>query len=258
MLFLALPPADMLPPAGHRAGPGRAHTGPIARSGPPGGRPCLLPRAGAVAAEATAAPQSRSNSSSRPRPLRAAGPAAGAGDREGGRAGTGPESQCRRNPGLESAGRGGPECPGTPGGSPGGSPSAPLAPENSRPTSGRTGRTSSPAGVDGAHSRARAPGHRTGRTQGGLAGTARRNRSPSIRVLMRLTLQGAFLPQAHRAECGSTNSAWRAPGPRWLEKTSLSRRKLAYSSQFKNGPVGYTYYLYIITIVVFLSQAHRK
>lgn len=42
MLFLALPPADMLPPAGHRAGPGRAHQGPIARSGPPGGRPCLL------------------------------------------------------------------------------------------------------------------------------------------------------------------------------------------------------------------------
>lgn len=83
MLFLA-PPADMLPPAGHRAGPGRAHTGPIARSGRPGGRPRVLPRAAAAAAEAEAAPQSRANSSSSSRLPGAAGPAAGAGDREAG------------------------------------------------------------------------------------------------------------------------------------------------------------------------------
>lgn len=77
MLFLALPPADMLPPAGHRAGPGRAHTGPIARSGWPGGRPCVLQSAGAAAAEAKAAPQSRSNSSSCPRPPRSSRPSHG-------------------------------------------------------------------------------------------------------------------------------------------------------------------------------------
>lgn len=73
MLFLALPPADMLPPAGHRAGPGRSHSDPITRSGPPGGRPCALPRVGAAAAEAEAAPQSRSNSTSRPRSPRGPG-----------------------------------------------------------------------------------------------------------------------------------------------------------------------------------------
>lgn len=84
----------------------------------------------------------------------------------GGRAGTGPESQCGRNPGLESEGRGGPECPGTPGRSPGRSPSAPLAPESRGPTSGRTRRSSPPAGVNGAHPRARDRGHRTGRTPG--------------------------------------------------------------------------------------------
>lgn len=85
MLFLALPPADMLPPAGHRAGPGRAHTGPIARSGWPGGRPGVLLSAGAAAAaaEAKAAPQSRSNSSSCPRPPRSSRPATGAGDGTG-------------------------------------------------------------------------------------------------------------------------------------------------------------------------------
>lgn len=178
MLFLALPPADMLPPAGHRAGPGRAHTGPITRSGAPGGRPCLLPRAGAGAAEAKAAPQSRSNSSSRPRPPRAAGPRRG-GLGPGGRAGTGPESQCGRNPGLESEGRGGPECPGTPGRSPGRSPSAPLAPESRGPTSGRTRRSSPPAGVNGAHPRARDRGHRAGRNaRQPQAGTALRIRSP--------------------------------------------------------------------------------
>lgn len=111
MLFLEPPPADMLPPAGHRAGPGRDHTGPIARSGRPGGRPRVLPRAAAAAAEAKAAPQSRSNSSSRSRPPRSSRPRRG-GRGPGGRAGTGPESQCGRNPGLESAGPGGPECPG--------------------------------------------------------------------------------------------------------------------------------------------------
>lgn len=79
MLFLALPPADMLPPAGHRAGPGRAHTGPIARSGWPGGRPGVLLSAGAAAAEAKAALQSRSNSSSCPRPPRSSRPTTGAG-----------------------------------------------------------------------------------------------------------------------------------------------------------------------------------
>lgn len=83
MLFLALPPADMLPPAGHRAGPGRAHTGPIARSGWPGGRPGVLLSAGAAAAEAKAALQSRSNSSSCPRPPRSSRPTTGAGTRPG-------------------------------------------------------------------------------------------------------------------------------------------------------------------------------
>lgn len=124
MVFLALPPADMLPPAGHRAGPGHAHTGPIGRSGPPGGRPASPAHVGATAAEAKAAPQSRSNSSSGPRPPRSSRPRGG-GRGPRGRAGTGPESQCGRNPGLESAGRGGPECPGTPGRSPGGSPPPP-------------------------------------------------------------------------------------------------------------------------------------
>lgn len=168
MLFLALPPADMLPPAGHRAGPGCAHTGPIARSGAPGGRPCLLPRAGAGAAEATAAPQSRSNSSSRPRPPRAAGPAAGAWDQEAGlapaRKGSAGEIPAWSRRGEEAR-----SAPGTPGRSPGGSPCL---------TSGRTGCSSPPAGVDRAHPRARAPGHRTGRTPGSQAGTALRNRSP--------------------------------------------------------------------------------
>lgn len=112
MLFLALPPADMLPPAGHRAGPGRAHTGPIGRSGPPGGRPRVLPRSPErpprprlphkVAQTPPPPPAHSRSQSSRPR---------GGGWGPGGRAGTGPESQCGRNPGLELAGQGGPEFP---------------------------------------------------------------------------------------------------------------------------------------------------
>lgn len=123
MLFLALPPADMLPPAGHRAGPGRAHTGPIARSGWPGGRPGVLLSAGAAAAEAKAALQSRSNSSSCPRPPRSSRPTTGGRGRGLDRdlAGTSPKSQCGRNPGLESERQGGLECPGTPGKFPGAS-----------------------------------------------------------------------------------------------------------------------------------------
>lgn len=110
MLFLALPPADMLPPAGHRAGPGRAHTGPITRSGRPGGRPSVSPRAGAAAARPKLPHKVAQTPPPAPALPRAAGPATGAGDR--GPAGTGPKSQCGRNPGLESAGRGGLECPG--------------------------------------------------------------------------------------------------------------------------------------------------
>lgn len=161
MLFLALPPADMLPPAGHRAGPGRAHTGPITRSGRPGGRPSVSPRwcGGPRPRLPHKVPQT-------PPPVPAlpgaAGPAAGAGDR--GWAGTGPKSQCGRNPGLESAGRGCLECHGTPGRSPGGS----LPPCS---TSGCTGRPTPPALGDGAYPHVRAPRYWAGRTLGGQVGT---------------------------------------------------------------------------------------
>lgn len=122
MLFLELPPADMLPPAGHRAGPGRAHTGPITRSGRPGGRPWVPLRASAAASdEAKAAPQSRSNSSPSPRPPRSSRP------RRGGRGpGPGwhrPEKSVREKsrPGVCGARRPGVP-PGTPSKSPIGSP----------------------------------------------------------------------------------------------------------------------------------------
>lgn len=127
MLFLALPPADMLPPAGHRAGPGRAHSGPIAARRP-GGRPGVSPRPGAAAQ-----PRLPHKVAQTPPPAPAlpgaAGPAAGAGDR--GPPGTGPKSQRGRNPGLESEGRGCLECPGTPRRSPGQSPPPPPRRSNS-------------------------------------------------------------------------------------------------------------------------------
>lgn len=84
MLFLALPPADMLPPAGHRARPGRSR-GPHRPLRTARRAPRTLPRSGAAAAEGQAALQSSSNSSSAsPAPPRAAGPSAGARDREAG------------------------------------------------------------------------------------------------------------------------------------------------------------------------------
>lgn len=108
MLFLALPPADMLPPAGHRARPGRSH-GPHRPLRTARRAPRTLPRSGAAAAEAKAARQSSSNSSSSasPRPALSSRPLC-RGPGPGGRAGTRPESQCGRNPGLESSGRRGP------------------------------------------------------------------------------------------------------------------------------------------------------
>lgn len=86
MLFLALLPADMLPPAGHRAGPGRAHTGPIGRSGQPGGGPALSrapPRCGGRGSPGcpTKSPKLLPRL---PAPPRTAGPATGAWDREAG------------------------------------------------------------------------------------------------------------------------------------------------------------------------------
>lgn len=106
MLFLVLPPADMLPPAGHGAGPGRAHTGPITRSGRPGGRPSVSPRSLLVLPLSRPRLPHKVSQTPPPAPALpgAAGPAAGARDR--GRAGTGPRSQCGRNPGLESERRG--------------------------------------------------------------------------------------------------------------------------------------------------------
>lgn len=108
MLFLALLPADMLPPAGHRARPGRSH-GPHRPLRTARRAPRTLPRSGAAAdAEARAALQSSSNSTSAAsRPAPSSRPL-GRGPGPGGRAGTGPESQCGQNPGLESSGQEGP------------------------------------------------------------------------------------------------------------------------------------------------------
>lgn len=74
MLFLALPPADMLPPAGHRARPGRSH-GPHRPLRTARRAPCTLLRSRAAAAEAKAALQSSSNSSSAASPPRLEQPA---------------------------------------------------------------------------------------------------------------------------------------------------------------------------------------
>ncbi|MEJ1289328.1 hypothetical protein NN561_020370 [Cricetulus griseus] len=75
----------MLPPAGHRARPGRSQ-GPHRPLRTARRAPRTLPRSGAAAAEAKAALQSSSNSASSasPAPPRAAGPSAGARDREAG------------------------------------------------------------------------------------------------------------------------------------------------------------------------------
>lgn len=203
MLFLALPPADMLPPAGHRAGPGRSHSDPITRSGPPGGRPCALPRVGAAAAEAEAAPQSRSNSTSRPRSPRSSRPATGAWDREAGlapslkvsageipawsprgkAARSGPQEGHRPQPVPESQ-RADLRAHGTP-----------------QPSGGRRWHTARGA-------RSRAPYATHARQPGG---TLLRNRSPLIRVRMRLPPRRISAPSS--LDCVSTgkHSLWLAP-----------------------------------------------
>lgn len=113
MLFLALPPADMLPPAGHRARPGRSH-GPhrplrTARRAPrtlsralvqQQARPRLPYKVAPTPPPLPAPPRPAPSS----RPL-------GGGPGPGGWAGTGPESQCGQNPGLELSGRRGPRVP---------------------------------------------------------------------------------------------------------------------------------------------------
>lgn len=220
MLFLALPPADMLPPAGHRAGPGRAHTGPITRSGRPGGRPSVSPRAGGAAAARPRLPHKVAQTPP-PAPAlpRAAGPATGAGDR--GRAGTGPKSQCGRNPGLESAGRGGLECPGPQAG-PGRVPRAWAT----IPNSGRKGapaRECSPAW-------ARSPV--LGRAHGGgQVGTVFWCRSPSVRVQMRLKPWGPILHKPTRLLTDPQRHHSTGCCPR------LKRLPFMQSLHFKNYPV---------------------
>lgn len=90
------------------------------------------------------------------------------------------------------------------------------------PTSGRTGRPSPLAGVDGTQPGARVLGPRTRRTRGSQAGTLLRNRSPLIRVRMRLPPRRISAPSS--LDCVSTgkHSLWLAPGLRQIEKTSLS------------------------------------
>lgn len=86
MLFLALPPADMLPPAGHRARPGRSH-GPHRPLRTARRAPRTLSRALVQQQERPRLPyksSSNSSSSTSPAPPRAAGPSAGARDREAG------------------------------------------------------------------------------------------------------------------------------------------------------------------------------
>lgn len=134
MLFLALPPADMLPPAGHRAGPGRAHTGPITRSGRPGGRPRVSPRAPVRPPRGQGCCPTKSLKlllSGCPRPPRSSRP------RHGGRGpGPGwhrPEKSVR---GKSRPGVGGARRPGVapdPTQVPGGSPSGAPAPEHRHP-----------------------------------------------------------------------------------------------------------------------------
>lgn len=184
MLFLVLPPADMLPPAGHRAGPGRAHTGPITRSGRPGGRPSVSPRALPVLPlpRPRLPPQSRSNSSSCPRPPRSSRPRCG-----GQGPGPGwhrPEKSVREKsrPGVRQARR--PGMPRDPRQVPRrGTASAPT-PEQRFPTSARTRSPIPPSGIDGAHPQVCARGH-----WAGSAGRPGRHcvpsPSPSMRVQRR-------------------------------------------------------------------------
>lgn len=216
MLFLALPPADMLPPAGHRAGPGRAHTGPITRSGRPGGRPSVSPARRCGRREAKAAPQSRSNSSSGcPRPPRSSRP------RHGGRGpGPGwhrPEKSVR---GKSRPGVGGARRPGVsrdPRQVPGGSPSGAPAPEPRSPTPDALG---APFRGRMVHTRRCAlPGTGQG-ARGGQVGTAFRCRLPSGRVQTRLPPWGPILPQAHQAAYPPAKTPFHWPLPQ-DKKTSI-------------------------------------
>lgn len=126
MLLLAPPPADMLPPAGHRAGPGRAHMGPIRCSGPPGGRPCLLPRALLRWLVCSLLQPPRPGLPHKvvqtppppppPLPKPSSRPSAGAWDREAGLALAGKSVREKSRPGVSRARRSrsreGPACPG--------------------------------------------------------------------------------------------------------------------------------------------------
>lgn len=112
MLFLALPPADMLPPAGHRARPGRSH-GPHRPLRTARRAPRTLSRA---LVQQQARPRLPYKVAPTPPPRRLPRPALssrplGGGPGPGGWAGTRPESQCGQNPGLESSGRRGPRVP---------------------------------------------------------------------------------------------------------------------------------------------------